>query len=221
MTQTANLLSIGNNRLSFYFIKHFAGLPALGVYNAGIQTTEGFKLIGQSIAVVQFSAISNTRDSEYSRVLTIRLMKVSMLLTLGAVIVINILPEAFYTWLFSKDFAGVKPVILALSPGVLAQAANNIFSHYFSGIGEPKVNLYAKMVGFVFTVILAILLIPPYGFIGAAITASVSYIATVVHQYIVFHNRTGTRAGEWIPVKNDIREFRRIVRETLSESAKD
>ena len=97
ITQVANLLSIGNNRMSFYFIKYFAGLPSLGIYNAGIQTTEGFKLIGQSIAVVQFSAISNTRDKEYSRVLTIRLMKVSLLLTLAAVIIINALPEAFYT----------------------------------------------------------------------------------------------------------------------------
>lgn len=216
VTQMANLLSIGNNRLAFYFIRYFAGLPALGIYNAGIQTTEGFKLIGQSIAVVQFSAIANTRDKEYSRVLTIRLMKVSVLLTLLAVIVINILPETFYTWIFSNDFIGVKPVIIALSPGVLALAANNIFSHYFSGMGEPKINLYAKLFGFIFTVALAIALIPPFGFIGAAITASVSYIATVIYQYIVFQKETHTKVSEWIPDRNDIREFKRIVREAMA-----
>ncbi len=215
ITQAANLLSIGNNRLSFYFIKYFAGLPALGIYNAGLQTTEGFKLIGQSIAVVQFSAISNTRDREYARVLTIRLMKISLMLTLAAVVVINILPESFYTWIFSDDFIGVKPVIISLSPGVLALAANNIFSHYFSGVGKPRVNLIAKFAGFIFTVILAILLIPPFGFIGAGITASVSYIATVVYQYIQFRKETQTRPGEWLPARNDIHEFKRIVRETL------
>ena len=219
VTQMANLLSIGNNRLSFFFIKYFAGLPALGIFNAGIQTTEGFKLIGQSIAVVQFSAISNTRDTEYARILTIRLMKVSMLLTLVAVIFINILPESFYTWVFSDDFIGVKPVIIALSPGVLALAANNIFSHYFSGMGEPKINLYAKAVGFVFTVILAIALIPTYGFIGAAVTASVSYIVTVIYQYILFKKKTGTGLKEWIPAKTDLTDFRRIVKESLNKSS--
>jgi len=218
VTQMANLLSIGNNRLSFYFIRSFAGLPALGIYTAGIQLTEGFKLIGQSIAVVQFSAISNTRDNEYSRVLSIRLMKVSMILTLGAVVVINVLPESFYIWLFSKDFIGIKPVIISLSPGVLALAANNIFSHYFSGIGEPKVNLYAKMVGFVFTVVLAIALIPSFGFIGAGITASVSYTTTVIYQYFVFKKETKTRWDEWLPVKNDFTDFKKIVNDALQKN---
>jgi len=217
ITQLANLLSIGNNRMSFFFIKHFAGLPALGIYNAGIQLTEGFKLIGQSIAVVQFSAISNSRDAEYSRILTIRLMKVAVLLTLAAVIVINVLPESFYTWMFSDDFIGVKPVIIALSPGVMALAANNIFSHYFSGMGEPKVNLYAKIIGFVFTVILAILLIPSYGFIGAAITASVSYTSTVIYQYMVFRRETQTKVTEWFPARNDFTDFKKIVQETLAK----
>jgi len=217
VTQAANLLSIGNNRMSFFFIKYFSGLPALGIFNAGIQTTEGFKLIGQSIAVVQFSAISNTRDPEYSRILTIRLMKVSILLTLAAVIIINILPESFYTWIFSNDFIGVKPVIITLSPGVLALAANNIFSHYFSGIGAPKINLTAKLIGFVFTVILAVLLIPPYGFIGAAITASASYISTVVYQYIVFERETKTKVGEWVPAKTDFTDLKRIINETFQK----
>lgn len=217
ITQMANLLSIGNNRMSFFFIRYFAGLPAVGIYNAGIQTTEGFKLIGQSIAVVQFSTISNTRNVEYSRVLTIRLMKVSVLLTLTAVIAINVLPESFYTWLFSDDFIGVKPVIIALSPGVLALAANNVFSHYFSGMGKPKINLHAKLIGFIFTIILAITLIPPFGFIGAAITASVSYVSTVIYQYRIFVKHTGTKVKEWIPVSNDVTEFKRIIRETMND----
>jgi O-antigen/teichoic acid export membrane protein len=214
----ANLLSIGNNRLSFFFIKYFSGLSALGIFNAGIQTTEGFKLIGQSIAVVQFSAISNTRDVEYSRILTIRLMKVSVLITLAAVIVINILPESFYTWMFSDDFIGVKPVIIALSPGVMALAANNIFSHYFSGMGAPKINLYAKIIGFIFTVILAVLLIPPFGFIGAAITASISYTSTVIYQYIVFARETKTKLREWIPANADFTDLKRIIRESFPKN---
>lgn len=217
VTQSANLLNIGNNRLSFFFIKYFAGLPALGIYNAGLQTTEGFKLIGHSIAVVQFSAISNSRDKEYARILSIRLMKVSVLLTFCALILINILPESFYTWVFSDDFIGVKPVIIALTPGVLAISASNIFSHYFSGMGKPKINLHAKTIGFLLTVILAFALIPSFGFIGAAITASVSYLATAIYQYVIFTKETNTQLKEWIPAKNDLNDFRRIVRDSLNK----
>lgn len=219
ITQMANLLSIGNNRLSFFFIKYFSGLSSLGVYTAGIQLTEGLKLIGSSIAVVQFSAISNTRDKDYASNLTIKLMKFSVALTAMAVMVLVILPDTFYTMLFSKDFSGVKPVIIALSPGVVALAANNIFSHYFSGLGNPKVNLFAKGFGFVFTVILAILLIPEFGLVGAAITASVSYISTVIYQYIIFKKQTKTPLKAWMINRNDFRDFKILLKDALQKGS--
>lgn len=219
ITQVANLLSIGNNRMSFFFITRFSGLSALGVYYAGIQLTEGLKLIGSSIAVVQFSAISNTRDLNYAKQLTVKLMKFSVGITFLATLVLVVLPDTFYSWMFSKDFSGVKPVILALSPGVIALAANNIFSHYFSGLGNPKVNLYAKVVGFIFTIILAILLIPKFGLVGAAITASVSYISTVIYQYIVFQKHTLTPFGAWLITLSDFTDFRKLIAENLKKQS--
>ena len=218
VTQLANILNIGNNRVSFYIIRYYFGLTSLGIYNAGIQLTEGLRVIGQSIAVVQFSTISNTNQPEYARVLTIRLMKLSVLLTLMALLVLIAIPEHIYSMLLTKDFSGVKPVVIALSPGVIALAINNIFSHYFSGMGNPKVNLYAKITGLIFTLSLVFILIPAYGYIGAAITASISYIATIIHQYIVFKKQTKTRFVEWIPVKKDFMEFKLMVRTALNNT---
>ncbi len=218
VTQLANILNIGNNRISFYIIRYYFGLTSLGIYNAGIQLTEGLRVIGQSIAVVQFSTISNTNQPEYARVLTIRLMKLSVLLTLMALIVLIAIPEHIYSLLLTKDFSGVKPVVIALSPGVIALAINNIFSHYFSGMGNPKINLHAKITGLIFTLSLVFILIPAYGYIGAAITASISYIATIIHQYIVFKKQTKTRFVEWIPVKKDFMEFKLMVRTALNNT---
>ncbi len=215
VTQIANVLHIGNKRFSFYIIKRFMGLPPLGIYTAGVQLTEGLRLIGQSISIVQFATLSNTTDKKYAAQLTIKLMKFTVLLTFAAVLVLIILPESFYTWIFSKAFTGVKPVILILSPGVIALAANAIFSHYFSGLGNPKVNLWSNVVGFVLTLILAFSLIPLFGINGAAATASVSYISTVIYQYIVFKKQTGTRFGEWIPRKQDIRDFRGLIQDAF------
>ncbi len=217
ITQLANILNIGNNRISFYIIRYYLGLTTLGIYNAGIQLTEGLRVIGQSIAVVQFSTISNTNQPEYARVLTIRLMKLSVLLTSAALLVLIVIPEQVYSMLLTKDFSGVKPVVIALSPGVIALAINNIFSHYFSGMGNPKINLHAKITGLIFTGSLVFILIPAYGYIGAAITASISYIATIIHQYIVFKKQTNTRFIEWIPVKSDFKEFKLMVQAALKK----
>ncbi len=212
-TQSAVMLHIGNKRLSFYFLRIFSGLSPLGLYSAGVQLTEGLRLIGQSISLVQYSAISDSRDKEYARTLSIRLMKFSLLLTFFALLVLLIIPENIYQLVFSQDFGIIKTIVLVLTPGVLSLASNTIFSHYFSGVGLPAVNLRANMVGFVLTVLFAFLLIPRYGIIGAAATASLNYLASVIYQYIVFQKQTKTRLSEWLLHKNDVRLFIETVRQ--------
>jgi O-antigen/teichoic acid export membrane protein len=217
-TQSAVTLHIVNKRLSFYFIRIFSGLPALGIYSAAVQLVEGLRLIGQSISLVQYSAISNSRDRNYARTLSIRLMKFTLILTLAALAILLIIPENLYHVAFSKDFTAIKTIIWILSPGVLALAGNTIFSHYFSGTGQPAVNLRANIIGLVFTVAFAILLIPPYGYLGAAVTASVNYLANVLYQYIIFRRQTHTALSEWMLRKNDIRDFRILLGKTRNKS---
>jgi O-antigen/teichoic acid export membrane protein len=213
----ANILNIGNKRISFYVLRYFTGLSALGIYNAGVQLTEGLRIIGQSISLVQFSTISNTKNREYAKILTIRLMKFTLVLTLCALAILLLVPENAYSLIFGKDFTDVKPIIIALSPGVMALAANNIFSHYFSGLGNPKVNMWANLVGLVFTIVLAFLLIPFMGYIGAAITASASYVSSVVYQYFVFKKETKTRFTDWIPVQRDLLDFVLLTKDAIKK----
>jgi len=212
-TQSAVMLHIANKRLSFYFIRIFAGLSPLGIYSAGVQLTEGLRLIGQSISLVQYSAISNSRNKEYARLLSIRLMKFTLILTFLALLVLLAIPQNIYQLAFSQDFGVIKSIVLVLSPGVMALAANTIFSHYFSGVGKPAVNLHANIIGFVFTLLFAFLLIPPFGYIGAAATASLNYLASVIYQYVIFHKQTKTSFSEWILRKEDVKTFIQTVKQ--------
>lgn len=207
LVQGANVLHIGNKRLSYYLVRIYSGFASLGVLSAGVQLTEGLRLIGQSISLVQFSAISNSRSSDYSKLLTIKSMKFSLTITFLALTILLIMPTNAYTYIFGNGFGEIKFIVFALSPGVIALAANTIFSHYFSGMGNPKVNLWANVTGFIVTLVLAFTLIPRFGYMGAALTASFSYFTSVVYQYIVFQKQTGTRWKEWILKKEDIEAF--------------
>ncbi len=204
---TANLLHLGNKRFSFYLVTGFAGLSSLGVYNAGLQLTEGIRIIGQSISLVQYSVISNSRNETYAIKISIQLMKISVILTFLALLVLLLIPTEVYGLIFSRDFIKIKEVIIALFPGVLSLSANTVFSHYFSGKGHPEVNLRSNIAGFVVTLIFLFLLIPKYGITGAAITASLSYFTSVVYQYIVFKKQTGTKVSEWLIRRRDFHDF--------------
>ncbi len=212
VSQLANGFHILNKRLSFYFIKSFSGLSSLGVYNAGIQLTEGLRLIGQSISLVQFSEIANSNDKDFAVSITIKLMKLSVMLTIFGLAILLIIPQSIYQMLFTIEFSQLKLIIFALSPGVVALSANTIFSHYFSGLGNPKISLWANIVGFVVTIILAIILIPLMGIVGAALTTSASYIATVIYQYFIFKKHTHTKFNKWLPTANDFRDFAKIIK---------
>jgi len=215
ISQLANGFHILNKRISFYFVSLFSGLSSLGVYNAGVQLTEGLRLIGQSISLVQFSEISNSSDKNFAATITVKLMKLSVLLTFAGVAVLLLIPESIYRLIFTQEFTQVKTIIFALAPGVVALSANTIFSHYFSGLGNPKISLWANIVGFVITIVFAVVLIPLWGIVGAALSTSASYSATVVYQFFIFRKQTSITLGAFMPKQKDFSEMRSIIKVVL------
>ncbi|PKP53008.1 MAG: hypothetical protein CVT92_06000 [Bacteroidetes bacterium HGW-Bacteroidetes-1] len=212
MTQLSSIAHMLNKRLSFYVIRQFTGLSALGVYNSGAQLTEGLRLIGQSIALVQISSLSNSENRYYAKILSLQLLKFSVVLTAIAIAIIALIPTIVFETVFSKDFGEIRIVIISLSPGVVALAANAIFSHYFSGTGRPKYNLYASLVGLSVTFPAVFFLIPAYGLVGAGAGASLAYTAAVVYQWTVFKKMTNTRTYELLINKEDIRVAKAAIK---------
>lgn len=215
LTQTSSFVHMLNRRLSFYVIRFFTGNAALGVFNSGVQLTEGFRLIGHSIALVQFSSISNSSDPEYARRLSIRLMKLSIILTFLALAVLLLVPAGVFEWLFSREFGQIKLVVAGLAPGVLALSANAIFSHYFSGTGRPKYNLFASLTGFIVVIPALLLLIPPFGIFGAALAASLAYIASASYQAIIFTRMNHTAAREWLPGREELDVVKQMIKKLM------
>lgn len=211
MTQLSSITHLLNKRLGFYFIRNISGFGAVGVYHSGTQITEGLRIIGQSIALVQMSAISNSNDKQYAKTLTLQLLKLSVLLTFFGVLMIAFIPSSFFTRFFGKEFGDIKTVFIYLSPGVIALSANAIFSHFFSGTGIPKYNFYASIVGLLVIIPAVILLVPAFGIEGAAGATSLAYLAAVAYQWIVFQSRTQTKFRDLFLNHEDLKFIRLML----------
>ena len=201
--QLSTLVSTLNKRLSLYLLKTHCDERSIGVYASGTQVTEGVNIVGYSIGLVEFSALSNTEKAQRASQLTLRFMKLSILLTFTALLVICLLPTGFFEWLFSGEFSDIRPVILLIAPGIVFFSAHTVLANYFSGTGKPKYNLYASLIGLSVTLVSAFILIPWIGIRGAAITTSLTYLALFVYQWIVFHKQTGSRLAQLIPNRED------------------
>ncbi len=218
--QGANAIQLTNKRLNHIIIGKLLGVGSLGIYSSGVQLTEGLRLIGISISMVQFSRISNTDDKEYACRLSIQLLKFTVITTALALFCIIIIPEHTFTWILGNDFVGVKPIILSLSIGVLSLAASMIFSHYFSGIGKPHYNMWATGIGATFTIFLSFMLIPKYGFVGAGITTSLAYTTALIYQVIIFTKITQTKLTAFIPQKQDFDFLKHEIRQLINQRRK-
>ena len=201
--QLSTLVSTLNKRLSLYLLNTHCDERSIGVYASGTQVTEGVNVVGQSLGLVEFSALSNTENKQRASQLTLRFMKLSVLLTFTALLVICLLPSRFFEWLFSGEFNGIHTIILLISPGIVFFSAHTVLANYFSGTGKPKYNLYASLIGLSVTLISAFILIPLLGIRGAAITTTLTYSALFIYQWIVFHKQTGSRLLQLIPNKED------------------
>ncbi len=202
--QLSTLVSTLNKRLSLYLLNTHCDDKSIGVYASGTQVTEGVNIVGQSIGLVEFSALSNTEKAQRAALLTLRFMKLAVLLTFTALLVICLLPTSFFEWVFSGEFADIRPVILLMAPGIVFFSAHTVLANYFSGTGKPKYNLYASLIGLSVTLVSAFILIPRLGIRGAAITTTLTYTALFVYQWIVFHRLTGSKLRQLVITKDDL-----------------
>lgn len=212
MIQLSTLVTMINRRISYIVIKNVFGDAEVGVYTSGTQVSEATKLIGNSIALVQFSSISNMDDEKKAAALTITFLKLACILTALCMFVICLIPKSIFAYIFTEEFAEIKDVLVSLSPGMVFLAADMVFSHYFSGINKPKYNLYGTLVGLAITIPSIAVLIPMYEIVGAGISVSLTYFGTIFYQWIIFKKTNNIKTKELIPTLNDFK--------TLTESIK-
>ena len=213
MIQLSTLVTMINRRISYFVIKRFFGMSEVGVYTSGTQVSEATKLIGNSIALVQFSSISNMDDKKKAADLTVTFLKLAVILTALCMIAICLIPKSIYAWIFTPEFAETKDVLVSLTPGMVFMAANMIFSHYFSGVNLPKHNLYGSLVGLLVTIPSIFILIPRYGIIGAGISVSITYLATIIYQWFVFKKETKVKTIQLLPTLNDFKTLIRSLKQ--------
>lgn len=218
MIQLSTLVTMINRRISYIVIKNVFGDAEVGVYTSGTQVSEATKLIGNSIALVQFSTISNIDDKKKASEITITFLKLAVILTALCMIVISLIPKSVYIWIFTSEFAEIKDVLISLSPGMVFMAANMVFSHYFSGVNLPKHNLYGSLIGLLVTVFSIFILIPLYGIIGAGISVSLTYLSTILYQWIVFKKINKTKTKELVPTLNDFKTLIKSVKSQFFKS---
>ncbi len=207
LNQLAHIAQLLSFRVSYYFLDSYTGIKAVGIYSNAVSIIESVWMISGSVALVQYAKIANSDDKKANQNLTADLLRISLLLTFFVLIPVVILPASFYSFIFGKDFYDINRIMWCMAPGILVFVNALIIGHYFSGSGKYLINTLGSTIGLGITIVLSIIMIPLYGYLGAAITASASYLATSIFVSWYFCKESGIRFAELLPTPKYIAHY--------------
>ncbi|MEO8762094.1 MAG: polysaccharide biosynthesis C-terminal domain-containing protein [Bacteroidia bacterium] len=194
VVQAGNLFQLLNYRFCYYVLDSANDLQSrknVGVFSTAASISEAVWVIMNGIAMVQYATLSNRNNPQLAINLTVKLGKISFVLSVFALLVLNILPAEVFTFLFGKDFTDIKTYCLLLAPGIAICGLTGIYSHYFSATGNMKISATSALVGLAITLSCSFILIPMFGTKGAAYTNCASYIASSLFLLFMFKKQSG------------------------------
>lgn len=200
----SNLLAFANYRFSYYAVVYLADVRALGILSVGVALAEAVWLIPRSTALIQYVALVNAADKRDQTYAALRGSRLTLLATAGAVLGLAAVPAAWLAAIFGPEFGAAHGVILALAPGILVNGAAMQASTYFAGVGRYGVNNRAALLGLAVTVPLCLLLVPRLGLVGAALSMSASYTASMVYLFCHYRQATATQWADLLPGRRDL-----------------
>lgn len=175
-----------NYRLCFYILGFYCGERLVGIYSNAVSLSEAVMLFGSSLALVQYSSLSNNNNEKSSKEFSLKMCKINGVFSALALLVLSLLPAEFYSFVFGKGFENIAQVIRLLSIGILPLSIASNFTQYFYAKGNFKISTYASLIGLVVTIVCGLILIPKYAITGAALTASLSYLTTFAIEFYFF-----------------------------------
>jgi O-antigen/teichoic acid export membrane protein len=177
--QVGGLLTLLNLRLDVAILGALATPAALGVYAIASKFADLLRLPGLAVNYVFYPMFSRRGELDV-RQRTRALIGPAVGLNVLAAIPLAIIVGPALPLVFGTGFDGARLPAWILLGGAVGAGVAGLIGAYLYGVGRPGLNSLAIGVGVIVAVAGDVLLIPPYGALGAAVASAVSGLVTVV-----------------------------------------
>ncbi|SNX65350.1 O-antigen/teichoic acid export membrane protein [Streptomyces sp. TLI_55] len=177
--QLGNLLMLVNLRLDFLLVSVLSGPAVLGVYAVASKFAEVMRLPAVAMQYVLYPRLARgsprLAGEELHRLLPRALALTAALAPPMAAASAFVLPL-----LYGRDFTDAVVPACILLGGLAVEGATAVSTAYLFGVGRPGTNSWGMACGVAVTVVLDLLLIPPFEAVGAAVASGSAYLVTAV-----------------------------------------
>jgi len=194
--QVGGIVTLLNLRLDFILLSALAGPAVLGVYAIASKFAELLKIPALALTYVLYPKYAR-EDHATARRKARRLLPKAGLLTAGAIVPLWFAATYLIPALYGSDFRGaIVPAHIILF-GLALEGVAAVITAFLYGIGRPGLNSWGMAAGLAVTVLLDLLLIPPFGASGAAVASAVAYATGTLALVCFFWWVAPNRAFVW------------------------
>jgi O-antigen/teichoic acid export membrane protein len=180
-------------------LKHFAGATDVAMYYAATKTLALVAFVAFAVAAAsahRFAALHVAGDSAALQLYVTRATRWTFWPSLLASAVILALGKPFL-WLFGPDFLVAYPVMFVAVLGLLARASVGPVDRLLTMLGEQRACAAVYFGAFLVNLVLAILLVPRFGMMGAAMSTATALVLESLALAFIARSRLGLKVGIW------------------------
>ena len=171
------LISLLNYRADVYIVAAFTSTAELGMYTLAVTAAEMLLAATQVTAVVSSPKIGGMESSRAAADLTARCVRHNVLIALTTCVLLSILAPIAIRILYGTAFLPMIPAFRVLLLGVFALSLGSPMSTYFTiRLGKPQIPMMLAGLSAAICIAVALILVRPYGLVGAAIGSTLGYV---------------------------------------------
>ncbi|MDA3615820.1 MATE family efflux transporter [Polluticaenibacter yanchengensis] len=187
--QLGHLAGILNNRLIYLLIP----ATALGVFANAISIAEAMLIVPTILGQIIYSGLLNNR-AHINEASVVTIQWLSIISLLAGTLVLAVLPDRFYVFIFRKELPLFKDYAVTLGLGLSFYAGFLIFSYWQSGFSRFILNFYALCTGLIFNILVSLFLLAfnRYDVLTGVRVLSMSFLVVYITSILQFLHTENT-----------------------------
>lgn len=162
-------------RSDIVLVSYLRGTEETGYYSIAVGIADVLLMLPTVVGTVLFPRLSAAADDGERWRLARRILGLMLPATPVALLLVLAAARPLIRLAYGQAFDPAFPAVAWLLPGVGFMALNTVFMNLFGACGMPPITVLSPLVALVVNIVLNLVLVPVWGFVGASISSSICY----------------------------------------------
>lgn len=191
-----------HHRIDLYLIALLMTPEQVAFYSIAVNMTHPILQIPEAIGTIIFPKLAGSSD-EAAHAQTAVTCRHTVFATLVASVVYAGIGSQVMVLFYGERYAPAVPAMFMMLPGIIMIALYQILTRNFTSRNRQQVNIVAATTALGVNAATALMLIPRFGIVGAAMSTALSYTLAATILLVVFVRESGGSIRETVLVKRE------------------